>query len=252
MNIQDWFPLGWTGWISLKSLPQHHSSKASILHCSALSIVQLSHPYMTTGKTIALTRLTFVSKALLKILLIELTTLASGGRKDRQSRAAFSVLSISFLPTVRGILLSILSWNLTKFFLNFFRVRSNVFIVTSEVVTGSDYIFLFNTFSLFQLYWQLKTLSHFKLFTATFPLYLISPASHCSHLFFTEFQSAVRSFFSVSLNNSNFHCTVSHTPIPSTYFTVSFLDLLWSNFIYNLLSFYVFWQGDHLMYYLSS
>ena len=54
--------LKWTGWISLqskglsKSLLQHHSSKASILRCSALYTVQLSHPYMTTGKTIALTR----------------------------------------------------------------------------------------------------------------------------------------------------------------------------------------------------
>ena len=63
VNIQDWFPLGWTGWISLqskrwtlKSLLQHHSSKVSILRHSAFFIVQLSHPYMTTGKTIALTR----------------------------------------------------------------------------------------------------------------------------------------------------------------------------------------------------
>ena len=45
---------------TLKSLLQHHSSKASILQCSAFLIVQLSHPYMTTGKTIALTRWTFV------------------------------------------------------------------------------------------------------------------------------------------------------------------------------------------------
>ena len=56
MNTQDWSPLGWTGWISLqsrgtrKSLLQHHNSKASILQRSALFIVQLSHPYMTTGK----------------------------------------------------------------------------------------------------------------------------------------------------------------------------------------------------------
>ena len=69
MNIQDWFPLGWTGWISLqskalKSLLQHHSSKASILRCSAFFTVQLSHPYMTTGKTIALTRWTFVGKVI--------------------------------------------------------------------------------------------------------------------------------------------------------------------------------------------
>ena len=56
MNIQDWLPLGWTGWISfqskrtLKSLLPHHSSKASALRRSALYIVQLSHPNMTTGK----------------------------------------------------------------------------------------------------------------------------------------------------------------------------------------------------------
>ena len=49
---------------NLKSLLQHHSSKASILQCSALFIVQLSHPYMTTGKTKALTRRTFVVKVM--------------------------------------------------------------------------------------------------------------------------------------------------------------------------------------------
>ena len=49
---------------TLKSLLQHHSSKVSILRCSAFCIVQLSHPYMTTGKTIALTRQTFVDKVL--------------------------------------------------------------------------------------------------------------------------------------------------------------------------------------------
>ena len=49
---------------TLKSLLQHHSSKASILQCSAIFIVQLSHPYMTTGKTIALTRRTFVGKVM--------------------------------------------------------------------------------------------------------------------------------------------------------------------------------------------
>ena len=48
----------------LKSLLQHHSSKASVLRCLAFFIVQLSHPYMTTGKTIALTRWTFVGKVM--------------------------------------------------------------------------------------------------------------------------------------------------------------------------------------------
>ena len=67
MNIQDWFPLGLTGLSFLKSkksLLQHHSSKASILQCSAFFTVQLSHPYMTTEKTLALTRWTFVGKAM--------------------------------------------------------------------------------------------------------------------------------------------------------------------------------------------
>ena len=69
MNIQDWFPLALNGLILQskgfsKSLLQHHSSKASILWCSAFFVVQLSHPYMTTGKTIALTRRTFVDKVM--------------------------------------------------------------------------------------------------------------------------------------------------------------------------------------------
>ena len=69
MNTQDRSPLGWTGWISLQSkglssLLQHHSSKSSVLQHSAFFIVQLSHPYMTTGKTIALTRQTFVDKVM--------------------------------------------------------------------------------------------------------------------------------------------------------------------------------------------
>ena len=65
-NTQDWYPLGWTAWISLQSKGlsrvffQHHSSKASILQCSAFFMVQHSHPYMTTGNTIALTIWTFV------------------------------------------------------------------------------------------------------------------------------------------------------------------------------------------------
>ena len=53
---------------TLKSLLQHHSSKASILWCSAFFTVQLSHPYMTTGKTIALTRRTLVGKVLSLLL----------------------------------------------------------------------------------------------------------------------------------------------------------------------------------------
>ena len=50
--------------VTLKSLLQHHSSKASILQCSAFFLIQLSHPYVTTGKSIALTRQTFVGKVM--------------------------------------------------------------------------------------------------------------------------------------------------------------------------------------------
>ena len=73
---------------TLKSLLQHHSSKASILQCSAFFIVQLSHPYMTTGKTIALTRQTFVGKVMSLLL-------------NRLSR-----LVITFLPRNKRLLIS--------------------------------------------------------------------------------------------------------------------------------------------------
>ena len=65
MNTQDWSPLGWTGCISLQSkgLSRVFSyTTVQILWCSAFFIVQLSHPYMTTGKTIALTMCTLVGK----------------------------------------------------------------------------------------------------------------------------------------------------------------------------------------------
>ena len=69
VNIQGWFPLELTGLISLQSkglssLLQHHSSKSSVLWCSAFFMVQLSYLYMTTGKTIDLTIQTFVGKVM--------------------------------------------------------------------------------------------------------------------------------------------------------------------------------------------
>ena len=73
---------------TLKSLLQYHSSKASILQCSAFFIVQLSHPYMTTGKTMSLTRWTFISK-LMSLLF------------NRLSR-----LVIAFLPRSKCLLIS--------------------------------------------------------------------------------------------------------------------------------------------------
>ena len=69
MNIQDWFPSGWTGWISLQfkglSMVFYNCGlKTSVLQSSAYFIVQLSHPYITTGKNITLTRWTFVGKVM--------------------------------------------------------------------------------------------------------------------------------------------------------------------------------------------
>ena len=72
-NTQGWSPLGWTGWISLQSKRLSRVLtprwKASIFQCSVFFIVQLSHPYMTTGKTIAFTRQTFVDKLCLYFLI---------------------------------------------------------------------------------------------------------------------------------------------------------------------------------------
>ena len=73
---------------TLKSLLQHHSSKASVLLCSAFFIVQLSHPYMTNGKTIALTRRPFVDKVMSLLLNM------------------LSRLVIAFLPRSKRLLIS--------------------------------------------------------------------------------------------------------------------------------------------------
>ena len=80
VNIQDLFPLGWTDWVSLLSkglsrsspTPQFKNINSSVLQCSALFTVQLSHPYMTTGKTIDLTRQTFVGKVMSSFLICSL------------------------------------------------------------------------------------------------------------------------------------------------------------------------------------
>ena len=86
------FSMDWLGLLAvqgtLKSLLQHHSSKASILRNSAFFIVQLSHPYMTTGKTIALTRWTFVDKVMSLLFTM------------------LSRLVITFLPRSKRLLIS--------------------------------------------------------------------------------------------------------------------------------------------------
>ena len=86
------FRMGWLDLLTVqgtrKSLLQHHTSKASILQCSAFFTVQLSHPYMTSGKTIALTRRTFVGKVMSLLLNV------------------LSRLVITFLPRSKRLLIS--------------------------------------------------------------------------------------------------------------------------------------------------
>ena len=88
MNIQCQFPLGLTDLLAvqgtLKSLLQHHSSKVSVLWHSAFFIVQLTHPYMTTGKTIALIRWNSVVKVM-SLLFIMLFRLVSFSSKEQAS-----------------------------------------------------------------------------------------------------------------------------------------------------------------------
>ena len=109
MNIQDWFSLGWTSLISLqfkrtlKSLLQHHSSKASLLWPSAFFMVQLSHPYMTTRKTIALTRWTFVSKIMsLFFNMLSRFVIAFLPRSKLKNVCYVSNLLTVILPQVHG------------------------------------------------------------------------------------------------------------------------------------------------------
>ena len=64
MNIQDWFPLGWTGWISLLSKDSNNTTDQKHQFFGTQLSFQLLHPYMTTGQTIALTRWTFVGKVI--------------------------------------------------------------------------------------------------------------------------------------------------------------------------------------------
>ena len=110
---------------TLKSLLQHHSSKASILRCSAFFTVQLSHPYMTTGKTIALTRQTFVDKIM--SLLFNM----------------LSRLVITFLPRSKHLLISWLQ-SPSAVILEPRKIKSDTVSTVSHEVMGPDaMIFVF-------------------------------------------------------------------------------------------------------------
>ena len=91
---------------TFKSLLQHHSSKASTLRCSAFFLVQFSHPYLTTGKTIALTRLTFVGKvmSLLLNMLSRLVIMRESVPRqvDRESRGPQGERGLEFSRRKKG------------------------------------------------------------------------------------------------------------------------------------------------------
>ena len=105
MNIQDWFPLRWTGWISSQSMGisnsflQHHISKASVLCHSAFFMVQLLYLHMTIGKTIALTVRTFVGK-LMSLLFNMLSRFVSFFSKKHH-------LLISWLQSLSAMILEL-------------------------------------------------------------------------------------------------------------------------------------------------
>ena len=148
VNTQDWSPLEWTGWISLqskglfKSLLQHHSSKALILRWSAFFIVQLAHPYMTTGKSIALTRQTFVDKVM--SLLFNM----------------LSRLVITFLPRSKRLLISWLQ-SLSAVILEPPKIKSaTVSLSICREVMGLDAMIL--------VFWMLSFKPTFSLSSFTF------------------------------------------------------------------------------------
>ena len=96
---------------TLKSLLQHHSSKAPILQCSPVFLDNLSHPYMTTGKTISLTRRTFVDKimSLLFNMLSGLVINFLPKSKHLNSMAAITICSDSGAPKIKSVTVSIVS-----------------------------------------------------------------------------------------------------------------------------------------------
>ena len=139
---------------TLKSLLQHHSSKASILRCSAFFIVQLSHPYMTTGKTIALTRQTFVGKGM--PLLFNM----------------LSRLVITFLPRSKHLLISWLQ-SPSAVILEPKKIKS----VTVSTISLSIWHELMGPDAMILVFWMLSFKPTFSLFSFTYIKRLFSSSS---------------------------------------------------------------------------
>ena len=139
---------------TLKSLLQHHSSKASVLRCSAFFTVQLSHPYMTNGKTIALTRQTFVGKVMSLLLNM------------------LSRLVITFLPRSKCLLISWLQ-SPSAVILEPQKIKSNILSTVSPSIShevmGPDAMIL--------VFWMLSFQPTFSLSSFTFIKRLFSSSS---------------------------------------------------------------------------
>jgi len=151
MNIQDLisFRMDWLDLLAfqgtLKSLLQHHSSKASVLWCSAFFIVQLSHPYMTTGKIIALTRQTFVDKVI--SLLCNM----------------LSRLVITFLPRSKRVLISWLQSPCAVIL-----EPKKIKFVTVSIVSPSIYHEVMGPDAMIFVFWMLSFKPTFSLSSFTF------------------------------------------------------------------------------------
>ena len=156
---QGWSPSEWTGWISLQSkrlsrVFSNHSSKASILLHSAFFTVQLSHPYMTTGKTIALTRRTLVGKAMSLLLNM------------------LSRLVITFLPRSKRLLISWLQ-SPSAVILEPRKIKSD----TVSTVFPSIYHEVMGWDTMILVFWMLSFKPTFSLSSFTFINRLFSSSS---------------------------------------------------------------------------
>ena len=159
MNTQDWSPLGWTGWISLQSkgLSRVFSNTTVQKHhfrCSAFITDQLSHPYMTTGKTIELTRQTFFGKVMSLIF------------------NKLSSLVITFLPRSKSILISWLQSS-SAVILEPPKIKYD----TASTVSSSISLQVMGPDAMILVFWMLSSKPAFSLFYLTFIKSLFSSSS---------------------------------------------------------------------------
>ena len=150
------FRMGWLDLLAvhgtLKSLLQHHSSKASILQHSAFFILWLSHPYLTTGKTIALTRWTFVGK-LMSLIFSMLSRLVIAFN-PRSKHLLISWLKSPFAvilepPKIKSVTISIVSPSICHEVIDYFLKAKQIIIITVLVKNKQWSKFLDHIFSLF-------------------------------------------------------------------------------------------------------